>query len=70
MPEIGRWFPLILNKLQICTDFFFRYEIQKMASLKELDAELLQSKPFSVVDGVDLRKLCQFMVPEKDIHEV
>lgn len=41
-----------------------------MASLKELDAELLQSKPFSVVDGVDLRKLCQFMVPEKDIHEV
>lgn len=41
-----------------------------MASLKELDAELMQSKPFSVVDGVNLRKLCKFIVPEKLLMEV
>lgn len=46
------------------------YEIQRMASLKELDAELMQSKPFSVVDGVNLRKLCKFLVPEKLLMEV
>ncbi|ODM90171.1 Intraflagellar transport protein 43 B [Orchesella cincta] len=45
------------------------YEIQRMASLKELDEELMQSKPFSVVDGVNLRKLCKFIVPEKQLME-
>jgi len=45
------------------------YEVQRMASLKELDAELMQSKPFSVVDGVNLRKLCKFIVPEKQLME-
>jgi hypothetical protein len=41
-----------------------------MTSLKELDAELLHSKAFSVVNGVDMRKLCKFLVPEKDLIEV
>jgi len=45
------------------------YEVQRMASLKELDAELMQSKPFSVVDGVNLRKLCKFIVPGKQLME-
>jgi len=44
--------------------------MQKITSLKELDAELLQSKPFVDVNGVDLRKLCKFVVPEKDLVEV
>jgi len=45
------------------------YKIQQIASLKELDAELLQSKPFSTVDGVSLRKLCKFLVPERFLAE-
>lgn len=41
-----------------------------MASLSELDAELSQAKALSVVDGVNLRKLCKFLVPEKELSEV
>ncbi len=46
------------------------YELQRMASLNELDAELSQTKALSVVDGVNLRKLCKFLVPEKELGEV
>jgi len=45
------------------------YELQRMASLSELDAELSQTKALSVVDGVNLRKLCKFLVPEKELSE-
>ncbi|XP_021946748.1 intraflagellar transport protein 43 homolog [Folsomia candida] len=45
------------------------YELQRIASLTELDAELSQTKALSVVDGVNLRKLCKFIVPEKELVE-
>ena len=44
--------------------------MQRLTSLRELDAELAKNKSFCVVDGIDLRKLARKMVPERKLIEV
>lgn len=46
------------------------FEVQRLTSLRELDAELAKNKSFCIVDGVDLRKLARRMVPERKLVEV
>jgi hypothetical protein len=45
------------------------YKIQQITSLQELDADLVNNKPFSTVDGVSLRKLCKYLTPERFLVE-
>ena len=44
--------------------------VNRVATFKELDSDLLRHAAFSTLDDIDLRQLTEVLVGEADIREV